>query len=455
MTTHDSDTDRQLSQALSDWLDETADELPESPEVYVRVRTQAPRIRQRRHRWLPVLPAWPRWSTPDLIGARGLAAAVAVVLVGALLVVAFGLPGPSTDPAAPAADTHIVAVDGSGDYATIADAVEAAEVGDTILVKPGIYVESLVITKDIMISGDGERETIVIEAPTDGPTSPTIPNSPEDEIEDWDGLLSADEPYAILLLDTEASLSGLTFRGQRSQVHASGGSPELRDLTFDGVGALDRTSLGTGGNSLVVTGGATAVISDSTFSATGPIGVFEASGPLIEGNTLAGGASMWGDMGSETIVRANTISESVLTAISINGEEPGVLIEGNTIADVDGTGIGTVHGLGDVTIRGNDISRTTIGIMLGGFTQHPTIEGNVLRDNTSGIVVLAGSPVLQDNTITGGQTGLAVVGSGTTPTLSGNTICDNEVDLKLADGVQMPPTDGDEICANAGPEAEV
>ncbi len=42
--------------------------------------------------------------------------------------------------------------------------------GDTVLVKPGTYLESIVITEDITLRGDGDPGTVVIEFTADGPT---------------------------------------------------------------------------------------------------------------------------------------------------------------------------------------------------------------------------------------------------------------------------------------------
>jgi hypothetical protein len=52
---------------------------------------------------------------------------------------------------------------GRGGYGTITDAVDAARDGDTVLVKPGRYEESVVVEgKTITIRGDGERDAIVV-----------------------------------------------------------------------------------------------------------------------------------------------------------------------------------------------------------------------------------------------------------------------------------------------------
>jgi pectin methylesterase-like acyl-CoA thioesterase len=75
-------------------------------------------------------------------------------------------------PAAPAppstAPTLIVAHDGTGGYTTINAAIAAAETGSRILVRPGLYRESVVIDRSLELIGDGPLAEVVIEA-TDHP----------------------------------------------------------------------------------------------------------------------------------------------------------------------------------------------------------------------------------------------------------------------------------------------
>lgn len=51
-----------------------------------------------------------------------------------------------------------------GDYITITEAIEAANPGDKILVRPGLYQEGLVIDKPLEIVGEGELNEIEIQA---------------------------------------------------------------------------------------------------------------------------------------------------------------------------------------------------------------------------------------------------------------------------------------------------
>ncbi|MGC1376670.1 MAG: TIR domain-containing protein, partial [Anaerolineales bacterium] len=50
-----------------------------------------------------------------------------------------------------------------GDYTRIMDAVNAAEPGTRILIRPGLYKEAIVLEKALELIGDGERSEIIVE----------------------------------------------------------------------------------------------------------------------------------------------------------------------------------------------------------------------------------------------------------------------------------------------------
>lgn len=439
---------------------------------------------------------WPRWyalvKEPTMhsdsrltVGSptARVAAVLAATLLLALLVAGAGIAGSRLL----AADgTIVVAQDGGGTVETITEAVAMAEDGDTILVRPGTYDEAVVIDKDITVTGDGPREEIVITAPEGGPTSPAGRAA---------ALASADHPYAILLLDTDATLSGLTLRGEWSAVHARGGAPVLENLFLDEAGPPAYRSFGSAlGNGVVITAGSKAIVRGNTLANGGGIGIFEGSDPRIEANTLTGGPNIWGNPGLEAVIRDNVIEGTRNNAMSLNGPEPvGALVEGNTIEVAQGVGIVVGYGFSDgvdPVIRGNTISDAGTGISVDGTEARPTIEGNVLRDNqtgvlissaadavvadnelsdnvfgihvmgskpvltgnvihggTSGITVAGGSPRLDGNTVEGAERGLDLA-AGATPVLSGNTVCDNGTNLVLR-GDEVPDTSGNDICPDA------
>ena len=50
-----------------------------------------------------------------------------------------------------------------GDFTTITDAIQAAEPGTRILIRPGLYKEALVLDKALELIGDGERDDVIVE----------------------------------------------------------------------------------------------------------------------------------------------------------------------------------------------------------------------------------------------------------------------------------------------------
>ncbi len=62
----------------------------------------------------------------------------------------------------PTGDTLVVAAAGDGHYRKIGDALKRVKDGGRILVRPGVYVESLTIKKAITIQADGPADTVIL-----------------------------------------------------------------------------------------------------------------------------------------------------------------------------------------------------------------------------------------------------------------------------------------------------
>ncbi len=418
---------------------------------------------QAKHRFL-----W-RWFDRDggarwfAITATGLIAVVATVAIASNL----GL-SPSQDiaPAAVVGRVHVVALDGSGDFYSIANAVEAATDGDMVMVKPGTYTEAILIGKDITLIGDGPRDAIIVEAPEGGPMYDTRSTFIEDA------------QYAVLLQGSAATVSGITFRGENARVIVDGGAPLLKDLAFDAVSkpstGAERSFVGSSEvGALVINGGSTATIRGSSFTEGGNLKVLEHSNTLIENNTFSGGPGIAGDFGDGSIVRDNTMSGTFDSAIVLGqpttmliegntisgaganaievgwgGQSPGVdpIIRGNTVIGSVGTGINLAADT-NPTIEDNVIVGNRLGISV--FRTDPVIARNELTDNVTGIMVTVGAPTLEGNTIDGGTVGLLLAGNGTNATLLGNTICGNETNLRVGDGIESPDDSANDICVDS------
>jgi parallel beta-helix repeat protein len=291
----------------------------------------------------------------------------------------------------------VVAQGGGGTVTTIAEGLELAGYGDTILVRPGTYVESVIIDEDIRLVGDGHPDEIVIMAPVDGPvTSVTI--------------FGLRPRYAILLDDTRAIVSGVSFRGASSSVVVVGGTPRLADLTFDRVGdAYGRAMEGTR-EAIAIVGGAATVL-DSVLIGGGGISVSDRSDALIEGNVLREGAHIWGQFGDRAIVRSNQISGMLVRAVATHASGA-VTIEDNTISGAGAEGI--VVGLGDRT---------------GG---EAVVRDNLIRGTTTAIHARAGSlATIEDNVLVDNEVGIFMAG-GASGTVSANDLVDNEIGIAVS-----------------------
>ena len=346
-----------------------------------------------------------------------------------------------------AAGPIVVAADGSGDYTTIQEAVDAAAGGDEILVRPGVYAEEVVIEeKAITVRGDGPIDEIVLEL---------------------------DEGALFTLSNSDAEVADLTLRGglDTQGMNLVGGAPTVRGVVFDGTGVpYESNQLGQGG-SLTILGDAQVL--DSSFVGGGEILVGLFGNAVLENNELTDGPHIYLQApGADAVVRNNTIKGTFDRAIGLFGETT-MTIENNTIVGAGGDGItvgwNTANDrLINPLITGNDISDSLVGIKVHNGAD-PVVESNRLSGNETAVINLGaaatyagneltgndigfsfqGSPTLADNSVVDGGVGLVVYGSDTQPVLTGNTVCGNDTNVQLAEDGETPPLeydDSNEIC---------
>jgi len=465
-------TEERFDRLLSDMLDEDAPTQP--PDRLLPETQRALRHVHRWPRWLALLKEPPmRISSRVSVGsptARMAAIAVATLLLavmatGAVIGGSQLLAGPGI---------IVVAQDGSGDYTTITEAVDAARDGHTILVRPGTYTEAIVISDDLKLTGDAEDPSlVVIRAPVNGPTYLTSGPSWVVATTLNHAAVSGQMPYSMLLVDTETVVSGLTVEGRGSRVIVHGGAPRLEGLVLDDVGCPHGSDVGCkpGAASIVIQARSQATLDGNTLLGCGQISVVDASAPLIKANTLTGGSVIWGFPGDEAVIRDNTINGGLETAIHMGGPST-VTIEHNTIVhtpigvaigdnidrslnaivrdnDVSGAhvGINVVSDGGRPTIEGNELGGNDIGITIA--RSDATVSGNHVHGSGSGVTIDHGSPSLEGNTIEDNGVGIAILTHEADPRLTGNTLCGNETNFRLMRGAKMPATNGNDICPDA------
>lgn len=235
---------------------------------------------------------------------------------------------------------RVVAQDGTGEFATIGEAVATAIEGESVLIRAGTYDESVIVDKGITITGEGDRAGVVV-APSAGTAAFTFSGS-------------------------GATLSNLTLRGTSAPVVIVGGAPTLEGLFFDAVGgvALDGVSAAA---AIDVSGGSAAVIRANIVTG-GAIGVRVADGtPILE---------------------ANDVSGTTTAGIQVDGGAP--VVTSNNVHDNLGSGVAILAGA--ATLSANAVSANTTGLLLGtGAT--PTLTGNTICGNATDVQVVGDGPL--------------------------------------------------------------
>ena len=268
-----------------------------------------------------------------------------------------GEPGQDTNRAAAKTGPPTHAVDpfpGRGDFTTVSAAIEAAQPGDRIVVRPGLYEEGLVLGKPLEIVGDG-------------PVADTV--------------IRARDADVLVFRASVGRVANLTLRqagGQQNwySVDITQGRLELEDCDISSQGSA----------CIGIHGGANPGLRRNKIHDSNQAGVFVYDSGLgtVEDNDITGNAFSGVEIktGANPTLRGNKIHDN---------KEAGVFVHDS--------GLGTVE---DNDITGN--TKAGVEIKTGA---NPTVRHNrINRNGYQAVWVYAdGRGVVKDNDLTGNAKG--------------------------------------------------
>ena len=300
---------------------------------------------------------------------------------------------------------------GPGGYDTIAGAVAEARDGDTVLVHPGTYQETVTVERSIALVGHGDRAGVIVEGVG-------VP--------------------CLRLLSTAARVANLSFRPALR-------TPETREARENhwppGFGEIE------------IIGGAPTLVDLDIATDNAGILIWDRATPAIARCRINGGHGIW-LANANGVIEGNEIFDTAHGAIVIRGEEANPVVRGNTIRDCDYLGI-WIKGGAEGTIEANEVSRVAgAGIVI--WRSTPAVRNNTIHDNQGGIFFDDGAGgTIEDNEIyDNAAVGVGISGEGTAPRVRNNTIRENQGGILIAEGAGGT-IHGNEIYGNAVAEIGV
>jgi PGF-CTERM protein len=311
---------------------------------------------------------------------------LAVALAAGLVLAA--LPGGLVSPAAAA----VIEVDddGSADYSSIAEAVEAADNGDRITVAPGRYDEPVEIDKPLTLVGDPGEEGL-------GPG------------EDAPRMTAVAEPAITISGDAEeVSVRGFVFGGGGTGLLYEPRAIAVEEITvsdnrFEGTDVRAELSdrgttirgVAVRNNRLVDGGRAVVEVNGGRVTTRG----FEIADNVVEGPSGTGisvaSTSTLNDVELEVLRNRVVGSDGDGVGVTVaNGRNVTVRVAGNVIADNAGAGVALQDspGTAQVNVRGNNLSANGAGVALraSASPERYTVQDNTIARNDQGVVNGAG-----------------------------------------------------------------
>jgi parallel beta-helix repeat protein len=305
---------------------------------------------------------------------------------------------PHQDTARTEPPTHIVDAYQRGDFATVGEAIKAAKPGDRILVRPGLYEESLVVDKPLEIIGDGPVEDIEIRG-RDAyvlefrATIGRVANLTLRQAE-------ANAVRGVVIYQGRLDLEGCDISSRAGAcVYIQGADPRLRRnkihdgkysgvyIYDDGLGTLEDNEITGNGTSGVQIGvGGDPVLRRNQIHDNEQDGVYVRDTGLgtLEDNEISsnGYSGVAIQTAGDPVLRRNQIHDNEDSGVVVSDDGVGT-VEDNEITGNGDAGVEITSG-GNATVRGNRINRNrseAVWVYDGG---KGVIEDNDVTGNTKG-----------------------------------------------------------------------
>jgi len=309
------------------------------------------------------------------------------------------------------------------DYATISEAIKAANPGDRILVRPGLYQEGMIIEKPLEIVGEGERDEIVVQALGQSAllfktTSGRVANLTLRQIGgegNWFGVDIAQGRLTVEDCDIScqshacvAIHGGADPRLRRNKIHDGEKSGVF--VLDNGQGIIEENDIfGNTLSGVEIKEGSNPTLRRNKVHNGKQIGVFvyeNGQGILVEndifGNAWAG--VVIAKAGNPTL-RHNNIHDGKQGGVFVLDNGQGIFVEndifGNTLSGVE------IKEGSNPTLRRNKVhDGKQIGVFVLDNGQGILVENDIFGNAWAGVVIAkAGNPTLRHNNIHDGKQG--------------------------------------------------
>jgi parallel beta-helix repeat protein len=284
---------------------------------------------------------------------------------------------------------------GEGAYTTIGEAIGAASAGDHILVRPGVYEESLVVDRPLEIVGQG--------APADA-------------------VVRSRGTSALRFMTTMGRVSGLKL------VHTGDGGSCCVDITQGRLVLEDCDISSERHSGVVIRGGADPRLMRNRIrsGAAGGVLVYDSGEGVLEDNDIAGSALAGVEisMRGNPTLRRNRIHDGRETGVLVRDRGEG-LLEDNDIMHNGLAGL-EIRAAGNPTVRRNRIHHgREVGVLVHEHGRG-VLEGNEIHGNAlAGLEVrTGGDPAVRGNQVHGNGHGV-LVHDGGRGTIGHNDVRDN------------------------------